>query len=87
MDALRILFNIVLFTVSLFAAALAVEKIYAGRWKWLTFAILMGILLAFALAPGAFIGVLEALPGEMSAANLGTLVLGGVAAGFLATGV
>jgi hypothetical protein len=87
MDVLRILFNILLFTVSLFAAALAVEKIYAGRWKWLTFGILMGILLAFALIPGVLIGVLEALPGEMSAANLGTLVLGGVAAGFLVTGV
>ena len=87
MDALRILFNILLFTASFFAAALAVEKIYAGRWKWLTFVILMGILLAFALVPGVLIGVLEALPGEMSAANLATLVLGGIAAGFLATGV
>jgi len=87
MDALRILFNIVLFTASLFAAALVVEKIYAGRWKWVAFTILITFILGFALVPGALIGVLEALPGEMSAANLASLVLGGVAAGFLTTGV
>ena len=45
MDVLRILFNILLFTGSLFAAALLVEKIYAGRWKWVAFAILIFILL------------------------------------------
>jgi len=87
MDVLRILFNILLFTASLFAAALAVEKIYAGRWKWAAFAVLMGFILGFALVPGALIGVLEALPGGFSAANAAVLVLGGVAAGFLATGV
>ena len=87
MDALRILVNILLFTVSLFAAALLVEKIYAGRWKWVTFGILMSLLLGFALSPGTLIGVLEALPGEFSPANAAVLVLGGVAAGFLSTGV
>jgi len=87
MDALRILFNILLFTASLFAAALLVEKIYAGRWKWVAFAILTTFILGFALVPGTLIAVLEALPGEMSPANAATLVLGGVAAGFLTTGV
>ncbi|MCU0530695.1 MAG: hypothetical protein MUF17_05360 [Syntrophales bacterium] len=87
MDVLRILVNILLFTVSLFAAALFVEKIYAGRWKWVTFGILVSLLLGFALSPGALIGVLEALPGEFSPANAATLVLGGIAAGFLATAV
>jgi ABC-type multidrug transport system permease subunit len=87
MDALRILVNILLFTASLCAAALVVEKIYAGRWKWVAFTILITFILGFALVPGALIGVLEALPGEMSAANLASLVLGGVAAGFLTTGV
>jgi hypothetical protein len=87
MDALRILFNILLFTASLFAAALVVEKIYAGRWKWVAFGILVSFILGFALVPGTLIGVLEALPGELSPANTATLVLGGVAAGFLSTGV
>jgi len=87
MDVLRILFNILLFTASLFAAALFVEKIYAGRWKWAAFGILMSVVLGFALVPGTLIGVLEALPGEFSPANAATLVLSGVAAGFLATGV
>lgn len=87
MDVLRILVNILLFTVSLFAAALFVEKIYTGRWKWVTFGILVSLLLGFALSPGALIGVLEALPGEFSPANAATLVLGGIAAGFLATAV
>ncbi len=84
---MRILFNILLFTASLFTAALFVEKIYAGRWKWAAFAILLAFILGFTLVPGSLIGVLEALPGEMSAANAATLVLGGVAAGLLATGV
>lgn len=87
MDVLRILFNILLFTASLFAAALLVEKIYAGRWKWVAFGILMSFILGFALVPGTLIGVLEALPGELSLANTATLVLGGIAAGFLTTGV
>ncbi|HNQ00843.1 MAG: hypothetical protein KBH73_00515 [Syntrophobacterales bacterium] len=87
MDALRILFNILLFTASLFAAALFVEKIYAGRWKWVAFGLLMSFILGFALVPGALIGVLEALPGELSPANAATLALGGVTAGFLSTGV
>lgn len=87
MDALRILFNILLFTVSLFAAALLVEKIYAGRWKWAAFAVLLAFILGFALLPGTLIGVLEALPGQFSLANAATLILGGVAAGFLSTGV
>jgi hypothetical protein len=87
MDVFRILLNILLFTASLFAAALFVEKIYAGRWKWVAFAVLLTFIFAFALVPGTLIGVLEALPGEMSPANAATLVLGGVAAGFLATGV
>jgi hypothetical protein len=87
MDVLRILFNILLFTASLFAAALAVEKIYAGRWKWATFGLLVSFILGFALVPGALIGVLEALPGGFSVANAAILALGGVAAGFLATGV
>lgn len=87
MDALRILFNILLFTASLFAAALFVEKIYAGRWKWVAFAVLLTFILAFSLVPGTLLGVLEALPGELSPTNAATLVLGGVAAGFLATGV
>jgi len=87
MDALRILFNILLFTASLFAAALFVEKIYAGRRKWAAFGILMGCIAIFALVPGALIVVLEALPGALSPANAAALVLGGVAAGFLATGV
>ncbi|HTZ38600.1 MAG TPA: hypothetical protein VMB77_00465 [Syntrophales bacterium] len=87
MDALRILFNILLFTASLFAAALLVEKIYAGRWKWLTFGILMSFIIGFTLLPGTLIILLEALPAEMSLANAATLILGGVGAGFLATGV
>ena len=87
MDALRILFNILLFTASLFAAALFVEKIYAGRWKWVAFGFLVSFILGFTLVPGTLISVLEALPGEMSPANAATLILGGVAAGFLTTGV
>ncbi len=87
MDALRILFNILLFTTSLFAAALLVENIYAGRWKWVAFGILMSFVVAFALFPGTLIAVLEALPGNLTLANGATLVLGGIAAGFLATGV
>ncbi len=87
MDALRILFNILLFTTSLFAAALLVENIYAGRWKWVAFGILMSFVAAFALFPGTLIAVLEALPGHLTLANAATLVLGGIAAGFLATGV
>ena len=87
MDALRILFNILLFTASLFAAALFVEKIYAGRWKWAAFAVLLASILGFALVPGTLIGFLEALPGELSPANAAILFLGGVAAGFLSTGV
>ncbi len=87
MDALRILFNILLFTTSLFAAALLVENIYAGRWKWVAFGILMSFVVAFALFPGTLITVLEALPGNLTLANAATLVLGGIAAGFLATGV
>ena len=87
MDALRILFNVLLFTAALFAAALLVEKIYAGRWKWLAFGILMSFVIGFALFPGTLIAVLEALPGGLTLANAATLILGGVAAGFLATGV
>jgi len=87
MDALRILFNILLFTVSLFAAALLVEKIYAGRWKWAAFAVLLAFILGFALFPETLIAVLEALPGGLTLANAATLILGGVAAGFLSTGV
>jgi hypothetical protein len=87
MDVFRILFNILLFTTSLFAAALFVEKIYAGRWKWVAFGLLTGFILVFSLSPGTLISVLEALPGELSPANAATLVLGGVAAGFLSTGV
>ena len=85
MDALRILFNILLFTASLFAAALFVEKIYAGRWKWVAFGILISFILGLALVPGTLIGILEALPGELSPANAATIILGGVAAGFLST--
>jgi hypothetical protein len=87
MDALRILFNILLFTVSLFAAALFVEKIYAGRWKWVTFTVLIIFILGFALFPGTLIAVLEALPGNLTLSNTATLIMGGIAAGFLATGV
>jgi hypothetical protein len=87
MDALRILFNILVFTTSLFAAALVVEKIYAGRWKWVTFGILIGFVVAFALVPGSLITLLEALPGAFTLSNTATLILGGIAAGFLATGV
>ena len=87
MDALWILVNILLFTASLFAAALLVEKIYAGRWKWVAFGILMSFIIGFALSPGTLIAVLEALPGGLSLTNTATLILGGVAAGFLATGV
>jgi hypothetical protein len=87
MDALRILFNVLLFTASLFAAAWFVEKIYAGRWKWLAFGILMSFIIGFTLVPGILVSVLEALPGRMSLANTAALILGGVAAGFLATGV
>ena len=87
MDALRILFNILLFTASLFAAPLFVEKIYAGRWKWVAFGILMSFIAAFALFPGILIGVLEALPGNLTLTNAATLILGGIAAGFLATGI
>ena len=87
MDALRILFNILLFTASLFAAALFVEKIYAGRWKWVAFSILLTFIVGFALFPGTLIAVLEALPGNITLANAATLILGGIAAGFLATGV
>lgn len=87
MDALRILFNILLFTASLFAAALLVEKIYAGRWKWVTFGILMSFVIGFALFPGTLIAALEALPGGLTLTNAATLIFGGVAAGFLATGV
>jgi hypothetical protein len=87
MDALRILFNILVFTASLFAAALVVEKIYAGRWKWVTFGILIGFVVAFALVPGSLITLLEALPGAFTLSNAATLILGGIAAGFLATGV
>jgi hypothetical protein len=87
MDALRILFNILLFTAALFVAALVVEKIYAGRWKWVAFAILMSFIIGFSLFPGSLIAVLEALPGGLTPTNAATLILGGVAAGFLATGV
>jgi hypothetical protein len=87
MDALRILFNILLFTASLFAAALVVEKIYAGRWKWMAFAILMGFIAAFFLFPGSLISFLKALPGNLTLSNVATLILGGIAAGFLTTGV
>ncbi len=87
MDALRILFNILLFTASLFAAALVVEKIYAGRWKWVAFGILMSFIIGFALQPAALIGFLNALPGNFTLSNVATLTLGGIAAGFLATGV
>jgi hypothetical protein len=87
MDVMRILFNILLFTASLFAAALFVEKIYAGRWKWAAFGILMGFIIGFALFPGTLIAVLEALPGNLTLANAATLVLGGIASGFLATGI
>jgi hypothetical protein len=87
MDALNILFNVLSFTGSLFAAALVVEKIYAGRWKWVTFAILMSFIIGFALFPGTLLAILEALPGGLSVTNTATLMLGGVAAGFLATGV
>ena len=87
MDALRILLNVLLFTAALFAAALVVEKIYAGRWKWVAFAILITFIIGFALFPGTLIAVLEALPGRLTLANSATLILGGVAAGFLATGV
>ncbi|NPV04315.1 MAG: hypothetical protein HPY67_06265 [Syntrophaceae bacterium] len=87
MDALRILLNILLFTASLFAAALLVERIYAGRWKWAAFGILMSFIIGFALFPGTLICVLEAFPGEMSPGNAATLILGGAAAGFLSTGV
>jgi hypothetical protein len=87
MDALRILFNILIFTAALFAAALAVEKIYVGRWKWVAFSLLMGFIAAFALFPGSLISILEALPGNLTLPNMATLILGGIAAGFLATGV
>ncbi len=87
MDVLRILFNILLFTAALFLAALVVEKIYAGRWKWVAFGILMSFIIGFAMFPGTLIAVLEALPGGLTLANAATLILGGVAAGFLATGV
>ena len=87
MNVLRILFNILLFTAALSVAALVVEKIYAGRWKWVAFGILMSFIIGFALFPGTLIAVLEALPGGLSLTNAATLILGGVAAGFLATGV
>ena len=87
MDALRILFNVLLFTTALFAAALVVEKIYAGRWKWVAFGILMSFIIGFALFPATLIAVLEALPGGLTLTNAATLIFGGVAAGFLATGV
>ena len=74
MDALRILFNILLFTASLFAAALIVEKIYAGRWKWVAFAILMSFIIGFALFPGTLIVFLEALPGGLTLTNTATLI-------------
>jgi hypothetical protein len=86
-DALRILFNVLLFTASLFAAALVVEKIYAGHWKWVAFGILMIFIIGFALFPGTLIVFLEALPGGLSLTNTATLILGGIAAGFLTTGV
>ena len=87
MDVLRILLNIILFTASLFAAALFVEKIYAGRWKWVAFGILMSFIIGFALFPATLIAVLEALPGSVTLFNSATLILGGIAAGFLTTGV
>ncbi len=82
MDVLRILFNILLFTASLFAAALLVEKIYAGRWKWVAFGILMSFIIGFAMVPGTLITVLEALPGNLSLANAATLILGGLRRAF-----
>jgi hypothetical protein len=87
MDALRILFNILLFTTALFVAALVVEKIYAGRWKWVAFAALVGFVAAFTLFPGSLISILEALPGKLTLHNTATLILGGTAGGLLATGV
>lgn len=87
MDVLRILINVLLFTTALLAAAFAVEKIYAGRWKWVAFGILMSFIIGFALVPGTLIAVLEALPGSLTLPNAGILILGGGAAGFLATGV
>lgn len=87
MDVLRILFNILLFTAALFVAALVVEKLYSGRWKWVAFAVLMSFITGVALLPGTLIAVLEALPGGLTLTNAATLILGGVAAGFLATGV
>jgi hypothetical protein len=47
----------------------------------------MSFIIGFALLPGTLIAVLEALPGGLSLTNTATLILGGVAAGFLATGV
>jgi hypothetical protein len=87
MDALLILLNILIFTTALFSTVLAIEKIYAGRWKWVAFATLMGFTIGFALLPGTLIAVLEALPGKLTLSNTATLLLGGIAAGILATGV
>jgi hypothetical protein len=70
----------------LFAAALLTKNL-CGRWKWLAFGILRSFVIGFALFPGTLMAVLEALPGRLRLANTATLILGGVAAGFLATGV
>jgi hypothetical protein len=47
----------------------------------------MSFIIGFALFPGTLIVFLEALPGGLTITNTATLILGGVAAGFLATGV
>lgn len=85
--AVKVLFNILIFSAVTFSVSLVIEKYCAGRLKWLTVSVLFLAVAGLLIRPGALLLFLSALTAPFSPEPLGVLLLGGLLSGIFISGV
>lgn len=81
--ALLILFNLLYFVFIMLLMSLFIERIWIGRSRWIILPLVVFSIAIFALHPGLFLRILEAVTGSFSLGRILSITGFGILAGMV----
>ena len=81
--ALLILFNLLYFVLIMLLMSLFIERIWIGRSRWIILPLVTLSLIIFAIHPGLFLRILEAVTGSFSLRGMLEITGFGILAGMV----
>lgn len=85
--ALRVLLNVVLFSVTMFLTSLVIERFYAGKYRWVVITLLALSMAGLSLELEVVPRVLKALSANVTLEAVALIISGGLLSGMFISSV